>query len=459
MVNFTLVLPALGGSKFLTWFALQRYPNRDGERPFLATETSSYPRTIRIMKDLNNRGSVQPINRPSPLYSSILAAISLAALVATYFLANSSYEINTRTYGFLVIVAVFLAASVILHLSLSPGGIVEEIDSRASEIDRQLSALDDAYEFFAGSLKPADSLRLIASRSREILPFRTLTLHLCEVEGMRFVATESDGPDAEHRRGRSSSLDEGIISRSYFSSVVEVDRATSSSRPNAAVPLKNGSEVFGILHLDFEMNYDVVDLDLHLLEAIGTRASPLLLSSIHNEQSHINAVTDSTTDLPNERAFHMVLENQVAESQRKGSTRPLTILALDVRSFDEINKRFGHSAGDRVLGFVAQIIKDNLRQMDFLARSAADEFVVVLPTASKEISHDVIARIQTGFFGRKLKVSELESVEIELNIGWAAFGTDGETPETLLRVARERKQQNKSIAPNKVLWFPTEFAS
>jgi len=399
------------------------------------------------------------MSKPSFLYSAALVSISLIALTASYFLANSSYDMNTRTYGFLSIVVGFVVASVLLHLSLSVGETAKENLSQATEIDRQLSALDDAYQFFAGSLKPADSFRLIASRAREILLFRTLTLHLCESEGMRFTAAESDGPDAEHRRGRSSNFDDGIISRSYFSSVVEVDRATSSSRPTAAVPLKNGSNVFGILHLDFDMNYDVVDLDLHLLEAIGTRAAPLLLSSIHFEQSRTNAITDPTTDLPNERAFYMVLENQVAESQRKGSTRPLTILALDVRSFDEINKRFGHTAGDGVLGFVAQMVKDNLRQMDFLARSAADEFVVVLPTASKEISHEVIARIQTGFFGRKLKVSELESVEIELNIGWAAFGTDGETPETLLRVARERKQQTKSLAPNKVLWFPSEFAS
>jgi len=75
------------------------------------------------------------------------------------------------------------------------------------------------------------------------------------------------------------------------------------------------------------------------------------------------------------------------------------------------------------------------------------------------MSHDVIARVQTGFFGRKFKVTERESIEIELNIGWAAFGTDGETPETLLRVARERKEQSKSTVPNKVVWFPTEFAS
>lgn len=110
-------------------------------------------------------------------------------------------------------------------------------------------------------------------------------------------------------------------------------------------------------------------------------------------------MTDVTTDLPNERAFYLILENQIAEAQRKREDRPLTILAIDIKNFDEVNQKFGHAAGDRILNFVAHGIKDNLRQMDFLARSIGDEFLAILPTATKEVSHEVIARIQTGFFG------------------------------------------------------------
>ncbi len=97
--------------------------------------------------------------------------------------------------------------------------------------------------------------------------------------------------------------------------------------------------------------------------------------------------------------------------------------------------------------------------INFFARATADEFLVVLPTATKEISHDIIGRVQTGFFGRKLKVTDTDSVEIEINIGWAAFGTDGELPDTLVKAARARKEQSKTAAPSKVLWFPSEFAN
>src|SRR5207253_4107332 len=111
--------------------------------------------------------------------------------------------------------------------------------------------------------------------------------------------------------------------------------------------------------------------------------APLVLSSMALERSRANALTDPTTDLPNERAFYLVLENQIAEAQRKQGDRPLTILAIDIKNFEDINRRFGHAAGDRALNFAAQLVKDNLRQMDFLARSTGDEFLVILPTASR----------------------------------------------------------------------------
>ena len=48
-----------------------------------------------------------------------------------------------------------------------------------------------------------------------------------------------------------------------------------------------------------------------------------------------------------------------------------------------------------ILTFVAHTMRDNLRQMDFLARAAGDEFLAILPTASKEISHETAPRISS----------------------------------------------------------------
>ena len=97
--------------------------------------------------------------------------------------------------------------------------------------------------------------------------------------------------------------------------------------------------------------------------------------------------------------------------------------------------------------------------MDFLARSRDDEFLAVLPSASKQMSREVVARIGSAFFETPLKISEQDSIELMLNVGSATLGEDGETPEQLIAAARLHKQAAKLDEPIQVLWFPTDGPS
>ena len=203
-----------------------------------------------------------------------------------------------------------------------------------------------------------------------------------------------------------------------------------------------------------------VDPDLHtILHAIGERVAPLFLSSISFERSISNALTDAVTNLPNERAFFMVLENQLAESQRFRSERPLTIMTVDIKNFAEANQNFGFAAGDRILDFTAAQLSSQLRKMDFLSRSASDEFLIILPTASEKFADEIVQRIKDRFATEVFAVSETEEIKVWLNFGWATFWQDGETAEQLLQNARVRKQQAKAEEPSKVLWFPKEYVN
>lgn len=421
---------------------------------FPPVQAAFHQDNVPTMKNLVDPESRRDGRRVFSLYPVLMVCASLIALVATYMLAISTYEVAAKTRGFSAIITVFLIAFVTLRLWQTRRSAGPTLDQRVSEglVERGLLALEEANQFFGGSLKSADTFRLVASRLREMVPFTSITLFLLDETRTRLVTTASEGTAAVEPTGKSAPLDEGLAGKCLTNRRTEIEKLGS-----VAIPLFHDVNVFGVLQMC--MHPDAIDTNASLYEAIGTRVSPLVLSAISFERSLSNALTDPTTDLPNERAFYLILENQIAEAQRNRELRPLTILAVDVRNFDEINQRFGHAAGDRVLNFVAEVIKDSLRQMDFFARSMDDEFLAILPTASKEISHDVIARVHTGFFGRKLKMSESESIEVELNIGWAAFGDDGETPGHLLTAARVRKEQMKTVAPNKVLWFPQEMVN
>lgn len=383
-----------------------------------------------------------------------VAALAMVAIGASYCLAIAEMEVAAKTRGFSAIIAVFLAAVVGLRFLQGRGERPQEVASVAtSHPDAGLGLLDEAHDTFAGALSPDDTFRLAANRVSSVVPSRTVVLYVYDEQSDRLRVMRANGADSEKFRGVAISPREGQPGECFCTKRVQIDAAS------ATIPLEAGDSAFGVLQLLFDEPVDPGKQDLSLFDAIGTRIGPLVMSSVAFERTLSTALVDSTTELPNERAFFMVLENHIAESQRNRDVRPLTVIALDVRGFNDVNQRFGHRTGDRVLAFVADVVKERLRQMDFFARSAADEFVAVLPTANVETATEIIERIRAGFLGRKFNIGDEEGVEVEVNIGWASFGPDGETPASLLAAARERKVQSKSMVPPKVLWFPTEFAN
>ncbi|QGZ29662.1 GGDEF domain-containing protein [Stutzerimonas stutzeri] len=70
---------------------------------------------------------------------------------------------------------------------------------------------------------------------------------------------------------------------------------------------------------------------------------------------------------------------QKALEQAETDQRPLSLIAIDLDDFSQINQRYGQEEGDQVLQVVAQLLLFNLRQQDMLCRLAGDRFVAVLP--------------------------------------------------------------------------------
>jgi len=89
------------------------------------------------------------------------------------------------------------------------------------------------------------------------------------------------------------------------------------------------------------------------------------------------SVTDPLTGLFNRYHFETALKREVARCLRHGAK--LSLLLLDVDQLKAVNDRWGHQAGDRVLGAVARAIQESLRGTDVASRYGGDEFAVILP--------------------------------------------------------------------------------
>ncbi len=407
-----------------------------------------------------------------------LIPASLTALICTFLLDYAAVGFEIKLVIFAAIVVSYLAFSFFVNRQQKAENAriiaAQNAADREAEIENRLLALEEANEFFGASLKSADLLRLVASRVRELIPFATCAFFLADETKTKLKIEFAEGKHAAELKNlefRASSESSGIAGKTFVSGAIQTENKLSAEKeliaPHLlkdfstaiAVPLQRGGEIFGVFQLfgDTQTKYDAASISI--FEAVGERVAPLFAGSMAFERSLSNALTDALTALPNERAFFLVLETQIAEAVRFQLDRPLTILAIDLKNFAELNQQFGHATGDRILAFAGQIIKKQLRQMDFLARSNADEFLVVLPTATEAIAREIINRIERSFVTKPYEIDNGEKVHLGFNFGAASFGQDGEIAAQLLNSALARKQQTKKGEPNRILQFPKEYAN
>jgi diguanylate cyclase (GGDEF)-like protein len=104
-----------------------------------------------------------------------------------------------------------------------------------------------------------------------------------------------------------------------------------------------------------------------------------------------SATIDPLTGLANRGAFTASLRAAAVTVERTGE--PLALALLDLDDFKQVNDRYGHAAGDRVLRTAAGAWTEQLRERDTLARIGGDEFAVVMPGADRRAAVAVAERL------------------------------------------------------------------
>ena len=157
------------------------------------------------------------------------------------------------------------------------------------------------------------------------------------------------------------------------------------------------------------------------------------------EAAESTATTDFLTELPNARSLFVHLDSELARRSRSGES--VTVLVTDLDGFKAVNDRFGHLEGNRLLKAVAQTLKMNCREYDYVARMGGDEFVLVLPGLKPE---DLLAR--TSRISSMISDAARQVIGediIGISIGAVHAPVDGKNAETLLGEADRRMYQMK----------------
>jgi len=212
----------------------------------------------------------------------------------------------------------------------------------------------------------------------------------------------------------------------------------------ALVPIRAKSKIVGLLQLNDHRKSLFSLSDIEQLEGIATHIGEALIRRQYEEELTHMARHDPLTGALNRYALDEVLQREASRSSRYAHL--IGFLMIDVNRFKEINDRFGHAMGDKVLQGVATVIQGSIRESDVLVRYGGDEFLVVLPETDGE-SIAVKSRILAEV-ARRNETNPLLAFPVTLAVGayhWAPGS--GLTIDQALAEADRRMYEDKRALP------------
>jgi diguanylate cyclase (GGDEF)-like protein len=146
------------------------------------------------------------------------------------------------------------------------------------------------------------------------------------------------------------------------------------------------------------------------------------------------SVTDALTGMKNRRYLDLCMPEYMADALRRHESlsrtgvdptrenADLLFFLLDLDRFKEINDRFGHAAGDRVLVDIHELLKTTMRDTDTLVRWGGEEFLLVARNSSRHEAAAIAERIRGAIAGHAFIVGRrTTSLRLTCSIGFAAF--------------------------------------
>jgi diguanylate cyclase (GGDEF)-like protein len=166
------------------------------------------------------------------------------------------------------------------------------------------------------------------------------------------------------------------------------------------------------------------------------------LEALNRELERL-ASTDTLTGAFNRRKFQEIAARACAAARRDGT--PLSLVLMDIDHFKQFNDLHGHETGDAVLREVAQVLRENVRENDYLVRWGGEEFLVFAPGSGAQAGQALAEKLRTRIAAHKV------SGVHEVTISAGAVTVDGNTAmDAAIRRADEALYRAKANGRNQV---------
>jgi diguanylate cyclase (GGDEF)-like protein/putative nucleotidyltransferase with HDIG domain len=315
---------------------------------------------------------------------------------------------------------------------------------------QEVQALFEISQDLGNSLSLDETLSVLAVRLRKIIPHHALAIWI-QRDGVlypEYVTGEDyrlfsslEIPVGQGLSGWVAHTRKPIVNGNptVESSYLNDPNKNSVLRSAVAVPLEGMNGVVGVLSL-YHVDRDAFTKDhLRILLGISAKIGMSIENALRFRQVESSATTDFLTNLPNARSLFLTLDAEISRAKR--SNQALAVLVVDLDGFKQINDRFGHLDGNKVLKAVAGGLKNACREYDSVARMGGDEFVVLLPGVrpldaenKARDFQDIVVHACFNLFSEKL---------LTASVGLANYPGDGSDAEQLLAEADRRMYKQK----------------
>lgn len=230
---------------------------------------------------------------------------------------------------------------------------------------------------------------------------------------------------------------------------VQVEGVLTDFRPREVIiePVLYKDIVLGLIILASANDYGTEVLTR--LNLFGQSLALALHNSLLFDRLERLAALDSLTGIYNRRFGMTRLHEEFGRALRMNA--PIGVLMMDLDHFKQVNDTYGHLTGDRVLLRLARVARSVLREGDILVRYGGEEFLAILPGASRHDVANVGDRLRRKVSETRIEEGD-ESIQVTISLGGISFPENDVPNETeLVNRADQALYQAKESGRNCVV--------
>ena len=399
------------------------------KRPVLISDLSQYP-------------DVNPVARAKKR-----AAVAAIPMMARGKLIGILYVNSTTPRNF--------SKSDIDYITMLSNQAAIAIDNtqlykKLSREAKEMTLLYEVSQSFISTLDFNKLLNNILKRLKELFGYLNLAVFLVDEEKQELYLHSYINYPIDIKKIKIKIGETGITGhvaqtkKMYYAPDVSKDpyyiKGVEEAKSEICLPLMMGNRLVGVIDIESPELDGFTEEDIRLLSSMSAQISIALENARLYEEAKKLSLTDPLTEMPNRRSFELFIDAELKRSKRYH--RPFSLLMIDFDNFKNYNDKFGHPAGDRILVRFSRLMKETIRDVDFLGRYGGDEFIAVLPETDATFAFEVAERMR-----KKIEEQEIEP-NVTLSIGIASFPQDAIDEKELILLADQACYEAKELGGN-----------